>query len=388
MTCRIQDTESVSAVELIAERGLEGLPDAMAALINEAMRVERDRHVGAGRYERSDDRRGYANGYKTRTMKTRMGALELRVPQVREGGFYPQSLDKGLRSERALKLALAQMYVEGVSTRKVARITEQLCGFEVSSTEVSRCTALLDEELNAWRERDLGIYPYVYLDARYEKIRHAGQVVDAAVLVALGVASDGKRDVLGVCVELSEAEVHWRHFLEQLAKRGLHGVKLFVSDSHAGLKAARAAVFPSVPWQRCQFHLQQNAGQYVPRQNMRKAVAEDLRTVFNAPDADEARRLLERFLTAWEAKAPKLVAWAATAVPECFAVFMLPAAHRRRLRTSNALERLNKELKRRTRVATLFPSAASCERLASAVAMEISEEWVSGRAYLNMDVED
>jgi transposase-like protein len=388
MTCRIQDTESVSAVELIAERGLEGLPDAMAALINEAMRVERDRHVGAGRYERSDDRRGYANGYKTRTMKTRMGALELRVPQVREGGFYPQSLDKGLRSERALKLALAQMYVEGVSTRKVARITEQLCGFEVSSTEVSRCTALLDEELNAWRERDLGIYPYVYLDARYEKIRHAGQVVDAAVLVALGVASDGKRDVLGVSVELSEAEVHWRHFLEQLAKRGLHGVKLFVSDSHAGLKAARAAVFPSVPWQRCQFHLQQNAGQYVPRQNMRKAVAEDLRTVFNAPDADEARRLLERFLTAWEAKAPKLVAWAATAVPECFAVFMLPAAHRRRLRTSNALERLNKELKRRTRVATLFPSAASCERLASAVAMEISEEWVSGRAYLNMDVED
>lgn len=388
MTCRVQDTESLSAVELIAERGLEGLPDAMAALINEAMRVERDRHVGAGRYERSDDRRGYANGYKARTMKTRMGALALRVPQVREGGFYPQSLDKGLRSERALKLALAQMYVEGVSTRKVARITEQLCGFEVSSTEVSRCTALLDEELTAWRERDLGEYPYVYLDARYEKIRHAGQVVDAAVLLALGVTPKGKRDVLGVSVELSEAEVHWRHFLEQLAKRGLHGVKLFVSDSHAGLKAARAAVFPSVPWQRCQFHLQQNAGQYVPRQSMRKPVAEDLRNVFNAPDADEAKRLLERFLTTWETKTPKLAAWAAEAVPESFAVFALPPAHRRRLRTSNALERLNKELKRRTRVATLFPSAASCERLASAVAMEISEEWVSGRAYLNMDVED
>ena len=388
MTCQEQHTESVSAVELIAERGLDGLPDAMAALINEAMRVERDRHVGAGRYERSDDRRGYANGYKTRTMKTRMGALELRVPQVREGGFYPQSLDKGLRSERALKLALAQMYVEGVSTRKVARITEQLCGFEVSSTEVSRCTALLDEELRAWRERDLGVYPYVYLDARYEKIRHAGQVIDAAVLVALGVTPDGKRDVLGVSVELSEAEVHWRHFLEQLSKRGLHGVLLFVSDAHAGLKAARTAVFPSVPWQRCQFHLQQNAGQYVPRQSLRKAVAEDLRAVFNAPDAEEAKRLLERFVAAWEAKAPKLTAWAAIAVPEGFAVFALPAEHQRRLRTSNALERLNKELKRRTRIATLFPSAASCERLASAVAMEISEEWVSGRAYLNMDVED
>lgn len=388
MTCQRQDTETLSAVELVAERGLEGLPDAVAALINEAMRVERDHHLGAGRYERNEDRCGYANGYKMRTMKTRMGALELRVPQVREGGFYPQSLEKGLRSERALKLALAQMYVEGVSTRKVAKITEQLCGFEVSSTEVSRCTALLDEELSAWRERDLDIYPYVYLDARYEKIRHGGQVIDAAVLVALGVAPDGKRDVLGVSVELSEAEVHWRHFLEQLAKRGLHGVKLFVSDSHSGLKAARAAVFPTVPWQRCQFHLQQNAGQHVPRQSMRKAVAEDLRNVFNAPDADEARRLLERFLTAWEAKAPQLTAWAATAVSECFAVFALPAAHRRRLRTSNALERLNKELKRRTRVATLFPSAASCERLASAVAMEISEEWVSGRAYLNMDVDD
>lgn len=388
MTCQRQDTDTLSAVELVAERGLEGLPDALAALIDEAMRVERAHHLSAGHYERSDDRRGYANGYKTRTLNTRMGALELRVPQVREGGFYPQSLDKGLRSERALKLALAQMYVEGVSTRKVAKITEQLCGFEVSSTEVSRCTALLDDELAAWRERDLGEYPYVYLDARYEKIRHGGQVIDAAVLVALGVAPDGKRDVLGVSVELSEAEVHWRHFLKQLAKRGLHGVKLFVSDSHAGLKAARAAVFPSVPWQRCQFHLQQNAGQYVPRQSMRKSVAEDLRNVFNAPDETEAKRLLERFLTTWESKAPKLTAWAADAVPESFAVFALPPAHRRRLRTSNALERLNKELKRRTRVATLFPSAASCERLASAVAMEISEEWISGRTYLNMAVED
>lgn len=388
MTCHQQDTESPSAVELIAERGLDGLPDALAALINEAMRVERERHVGAGRYERSDARRGYANGYKTRTMKTRMGALELRVPQVREGGFYPQSLDKGLRSERALKLALAQMYVEGVSTRKVARITEQLCGFEVSSTEVSRCTALLDEELAAWRERDLGVYPYVYLDARYEKVRHGGQVIDTAVLVALGVAPDGKRDVLGISVELSEAEVHWRRFLEQLGKRGLHGVKLFVSDCHAGLKAARIATFPSVPWQRCQFHLQQNAGQYVPRQSLRKAVASDLRHVFNAPDADEARRLLKRFMATWETKAPKLAAWAAEAVPESFAVFAMPTEHRRRLRTSNALERLNKELKRRTRVATLFPNTASCERLASAVAMEISEEWVSGRAYLNMDGDD
>lgn len=374
MTCQTQDTQALSAVELIAERGLEGVPEALAALINEAMRLERERHLGAGLYERNEDRRGYANGYKPKTMNTRMGALPLRVPQVREGGFYPQSLDKGLRSERALKLALAQMYVEGVSTRKVARITEQLCGFEVSSTEVSRCAALLNTELHAWRERDLGAYPYVMLDARYEKVRHGGQVVDAAVLVALGVSEQGQREVLGISVELSEAEVHWRHFLTRLVERGLCGVRLFVSDSHAGLKAARAAVYPSVPWQRCQFHLQQNAGQYVPRKDMRKAVAEGLRNVFNAPDIDEAKRLLDRLLDQWETTAPKLAAWAAEAVPETFAVFALPAAHRRRLRTSNALERVNKELKRRTRVATLFPSTDSCERLVTAVAMEISEE--------------
>lgn len=176
MTCREQDSGEWSAVELIAERGMEALPQALTALINEAMRLERERHLGVGAYERSEDRRGYANGYKPKRVKTRVGELDLAVPQVREGGFYPQSLEKGLRSERALKLALAEMYVSGVSTRKVARITEQLCGFEVSSSQVSRCAALLDEELSGWRERTLGAYPYVVLDARYESIRHGGQV--------------------------------------------------------------------------------------------------------------------------------------------------------------------------------------------------------------------
>lgn len=374
----------MSAVELIADRGLEALPQALTALINEAMRLERERHLGVGAYERSDERRGYANGYKPKRVQTRVGALDLAVPQVREGGFYPQSLEKGLRSERALKLALAEMYVTGVSTRKVARITEQLCGFEVSSSQVSRCAALLDRELAGWRERKLGAYPYVVLDARYESIRHGGQVVDAAVLLALGVRHDGKRELLGVSVALSEAEVHWRAFLTDLKDRGMHGMKLFVSDDHAGLKAARAAVFPAVPWQRCQFHLQQNAAAYVPRQEMRKTVAADIRAIFNAPDEQEARRLLERFVDKHQAKAPKLAAWAAEALPQGLAVFALPVAHRRRLRTTNALERVNKEIKRRTRVATLFPSEASCERLVTAVAMEISEEWVTGRTYLNM----
>lgn len=388
MACHRQDNEATTAAELIAERGLEGLGDAVSMLINEAMRLERERHLGVSPFERSPERRGYANGYKPKTVKSRVGALELAVPQVREGGFYPASLERGLRSERALKLALAEMYVSGVSTRKVARVTEQLCGFEVSSTEVSRCAEALDDELTAWRERPLGAYPYVVLDARYEKMRHGGTVVDCAVLVAMGVDAEGKRELLGVSVALSEAEVHWRTFLKDLAARGLHGVRLFVSDDHAGLKAARAAVFPAVAWQRCQFHLQQNAGHYVPTRSLKKPVAADIRAIFDAPDEAEATRLIERFIRTYEAKAPQLTRWAETALPEGLAVLTLPRHHRRRLRTSNAIEVVNREIKRRTRVATLFPNEASCLRLVTAVAMEISQDWQTGRRYLNMNEDD
>lgn len=388
MACHHQDNQAVSAAELIADRGLEGLGDAVSMLINEAMRLERERHLGVSPYERSPQRRGYANGYKPKTVKSRLGALDLAVPQVREGDFYPASLERGLRSERALKLALAEMYVTGVSTRKVARITEQLCGFEVSSTEVSRCAGLLDAELAAWRERPLGAYPYIVLDARYEKMRHGGSVVDCAVLLAMGIDRQGQRELLGVSVALSEAEVHWRGFLRELAARGLHGVRLFVSDDHAGLKAARAAVFPSVAWQRCQFHLQQNAGHYVPSRRLRKPVAADIRAIFDAPDTAEAAHQIERFIQTYKDRAPKLAEWAETALPEGLAVLALPRHHRRRLRTSNAIEVVNREIRRRTRVATLFPSEASCLRLVSAVAMEISEDWQTGRRYLNMSDND
>lgn len=388
MACQRQDNEAVAAAQLIAERGLDGLGEAVSMLINEAMRLERERHLRLAPYERSAQRTGYANGFKPKTVKSRIGALELAVPQVREGGFYPASLERGLRSERALKLALAEMYVSGVSTRKVARVTEQLCGFEVSSTEVSRCAQALDDELSAWRERPLGAYSYVVLDARYEKMRHGGSVVDCAVLLAMGVDTEGKRELLGVSVALSEAEVHWRTFLADLARRGLHGVTLFVSDDHAGLKAARAAVFPSVAWQRCQFHLQQNAGHYVPSRRLKKPVAADIRAVFDAPDEAEAKRLIERFIRTYEAKAPKLAQWAETALPEGLAILALPRHHRKRLRTSNAIEVVNREIKRRTRVATLFPSEASCLRLVTAVALEISQDWQTGRRYLNMNEDE
>jgi len=365
------------AVELLKTNGFDGLADAVTVLMNSAMLVERGEHLGAGLYERSSRRTGYANGYKDKSLKTRLGRLSLKVPQTRDGEFYPQSLSRGLRSERALLLAIAEMYVQGVSTRRVKKIVEELCGMEVSSTQVSRAAAELDEMLEAWRTRDLGCYRYIVLDAQYEKVRQGGQVLDAAVLIAGGVADDGNRDILGCSVSLSEAEVHWRLFLSELKDRGLHGLELIVSDAHEGLKAARKAVFPSVPWQRCQFHLQQNAGQYVPKIAMRSTVAADIRAIFNAPDQEEADHLLQKFLSRYEKTAPQLANWAEEAIPEGFTVFTLPASHRRKLRTTNLVERLNEEIRRRTRVARLFPNEAACLRLVSAILMEISEDWQS-----------
>ena len=349
------------------------------------MQIERQNHLGAGPYERSSKRRDYANGYKPKTVATRVGKITFDVPQVRESAFYPQSLEKGLRSERALKLALAEMYVQGVSTRKVAAITEQLCGFEVSSTQVSQATALLDEQLEAWRQRPLGRNPYLWLDAHYEKVRQDGQVRDAAVLKAVGLNDSGKRQVLGVSVSLGEQEVHWRTFLQSLVARGLSGVELVISDAHPGLKQARCAVFGGVPWQRCQFHLQQNAQAYVPRHRLRAEVAADIRAIFNAPNRTEAEALLTKLVQKYEKKASRLANWMEINIPEGLTVFSFPVAHHRRLRTANGLERLNREVRRRSRVAVLFPNEASCLRLVTAIVMEISDEWETGRLYLRLD---
>ena len=276
------------------------------------------------------------------------------------------------------------MYVQGVSTRKVSAIVEQLCGTSVSSAQVSACAAKLDAELTLWRERRLGETPYVYLDARYEKVRHGGHSIDCAVLIALGIGTDGKRSILGVSVALSEAEVHWRQFLTTLQLRGLTGIQLLASDDHAGLRAARAAVFPSIPWQRCQFHLQQNAQAHVPRLDQRAAVAEAIRSVFLSPDLPSAQRRLKEVIALYAASAPKLAAWMEENLPQGFSVFAFPVAHRKRLRTTNPLERVNQEIKRRTRVARVFPNEASLLRLVSALLAETSEDWETGKIYLSM----
>jgi transposase-like protein len=384
MACNIENNQFDSAMELLIANGFNGIAEAVSILMNSAMQIERSRYLKAEPYERTEQRQSYANGYKAKLVKTRVGTVSLAVPQTRDCEFYPQSLERGLRSERALKVALAEMYVQGVSTRKVAKITEELCGFEISSSDVSRASKSLDDQLQSWRERPLGKYPYVYMDARYEKVRHNGVVIDCAVLLAIGISPSGHREVLGVSVKLSEQEVHWRDFVNSLKDRGLHGVKLFISDAHGGLKAARKAVFPTVPWQRCQFHLQQNAQSYVPKRAMKQDVASRIRAIFTAPDNEEALRLLDIFLADYKDSAPELVAWAEEALPEGLVVYSMPTKHWKRLRTDNMLERLNKEILRRTRVATLFPNTASCLRLVSAVVMEISEDWMTGKTYLRM----
>jgi putative transposase len=385
MTYQDDFTLPTELLEQLNEQGLEGLHEMIRVLVNEAMRLERQNHLRAKLYERTEGRRGYANGYKPKRVKTRVGEINFNVPQVREGGFYPGALEKGLRSERALMLALAEMYVKGVSTRKVAAITEKLCGTAVSSTQVSRAAALLDEVLEAWRKRPLGEVEVLYLDARYEKVRQDGQIRDAAILIASGVGQSGKRLILGVSVSLSEAEVHWRTFLEDLVARGMKGIRLIVSDDHAGLRAARRAVLGGVPWQRCQFHLQQNALQYVPRRSMRKEVADDIRTIFNAPDRSTAESYLVRAVAKYAETASKLSAWMEENIPEGLTVFDFPRKWRLRLRTTNGLERVSQEIKRRTRVIRIFPNEASCLRLISAILMEIGEEWEIGRVYLRFD---
>jgi putative transposase len=386
-TARRNQTDVIETVlQLLLENNENALAEGFRLMVNEAMKAERSDALNAAPYERSEERLGYANGFKAKTVATRLGPITFDVPQVRgDIEFYPSALERGLRSERALKLAIAEMYLQGVSTRKVTAVLEKMCGLQITSSQVSRATAELDVILKQWRERPLSSMRYLILDARYEKVRHNGAVVSCAVLIAIGVDERGKRSVLGVSCQLSEAEVHWRDFLESLQNRGLHGVQLIVSDHHAGLKAACAARFPSVPWQRCQFHLQRNAQTMVAKLDQRAEVAADLRQVFNSLERPEAQARLKLIAQKWEKSSPKLSAWLEANVPETLTVFAFPESHRRRLRTTNGLERLNEELKRRTRVALIFPNEAALERLVTALLMEQSEQWESNKTYLTME---
>jgi transposase-like protein len=389
MTQPDNDNVLQAAMELLNENGFEAYAHVLQILLNQAMKIERTAALNAEPYERSEARRGYANGYKPKNLDTRMGRITVNVPQVRGGlEFFPSALEKGCRSERALKVAIAEMYVKGISTRKVNAVLEKLCGLQISSSQVSRVAGLLDGEISRWNSRPLGEVRYLVLDARYEKVRHGGSVVSCAVLLAVGLDTDGRRTILGTSVSLSEAEPHWREFLKGLQDRGLCGVRYAVSDDHDGLTAALDARMPGLAWQRCQCHLQRNAMAYVPKASMRKDVACDIRDIFNSPDRQEAEGRLRRYVDKYSQSAPKLAEWMELNIPEGFTVFILPKAHRRLLRTTNMLERLNEEIKRRTRVAGLFPNEASLLRLVGAFLMETDEDWQTGKRYLDMTVEN
>jgi len=371
--------------ELI-EKGSDGLKPIVELLMNTSMKIEREHFLQARLHERNATRVGHANGYKPKMINTRFGKLHLMIPQVRGLGFYPQSIEKGSRSERALKLAIAEMYLQGVSTRRVQKITEKLCGLEISAMQVSRVTQELDEQLETFRNRALGEIPYLYFDATYLKARHNTAVIDVAVLWAYGITSEGRREILGVSISLSEAPEHWKAFIEELQKRGLKGVKIVISDDHSGLRAAREACFAGIPWQRCQFHLCQNAQAYIPRKIMRQEIHESMKGIFNSKTYEEAKRKKIVAIEHYQKKAPEFARWVEENIDEGLSVYGFPEEHRVRLRTTNGLERSNKELKRRTKVVGVFPNKEAALRLVTARLIEIHEDWLTERLYLNMNI--
>lgn len=387
-----QDTAIEALMEHLIETGADDMAAVFATLFDLAMRIERERFLGAGHYERTPLRRGYANGTKPKRLDTPAGTVTVNVPKTagHEEPFYPGSLERGRRSVRAVMLAVAEMYIKGVSTRSAEAVMREFGIESLSSTQVSRAAKMLDDELKAWRERPLGEIRYLILDARYEKQRDNGVVRDAAVLSAIGIGPDEHRRVLGVSCALSEAEIHWREFLESLKARGMHGVQFIVSDDHAGLRAARKAVLGGAVWQRCQFHLAQNAIHHAPNAQVRKRIGAELRAVWNASDLDAATENLNRLVDRYRDTAPKLAEWLENNVTEGLAVFTLPEHHRKRMRTSNPIERaVQQETKRRTQKVRVFPNEESLLRLVSAVLVEIDDKWASAnKAYISWKYQD
>jgi putative transposase len=364
-------------------------PDFLRGLVERALQAildaEMTAHLGAAKYERGGERRGYRNGTKPRTLVTRVGTLQLAVPQDREGTFSTELFARYQRTEQALVTTLMEMYRQGVSTRKVAAITEELCGTSFSKGQVSALSSRLDGELAAWRSRSLGghAYPYLTVDARYEHVRMDGRVVSQGVLLVAGVREDGVREILAVAVADTESEASYQALFESLKERGLHGVELVTSDDHRGLRAAIGRHFQGAGWQRCQVHVARNLLSAVP-QGRRRELADDLRGIFAASTRTQALAAAGDAADRWRPTHPKLATRLEEEREAALTCLSFPAEHRRRIRTTNGVERLNQELKRRTRVVRIFPHPASLLRLVTALALEQSEEWVSGRRYLDM----
>ncbi len=355
-------------------------------VLEEVMEAEMEEAVGAEKGQRTASRTGYRSGYYRRTLVTRVGKIELRVPQDREGRFQTEVFERYQRSEKALVGALAEMYVQGVSTRRVKEITEQLCGHEFSASAISRINGRLDEELEKFARRPLEEeYPYLVLDARYERVREDGVVRTQAVLVAIGINWEGQRCVLAVELAQRESATSWKGFLEGLKERGLRGVRLVVSDDHAGLKRAVREVLGEALWQRCYVHFLRNAKDWLPRRGDDDCLTE-LRWIYERRTAAEARQDLKAWLMRWQGRYSKLCQWVEENIEETLSFYALPLAHHKHLKSTNMLERLNEEIKRRTLVVRIFPNAASCLRLVRALAVERHEDWIEATRYLDMDL--
>jgi putative transposase len=366
-------------------QGDDALRSLLQSTVQEVLEAEMDEALGAGKGERTAGRRGFRSGYYGRKLTTRVGTLELRVPQDRGGLFRTEVFARYQRSEKALLLALAEMYVQGVSTRKVRTVTEELCGHGFSASSVSAITVQLDQQLAQFMRRPLGEeYPYLILDARYERVREAGVIRSRAVQVAIGIDWEGRRQVLAVELAGRESTSSWRDFLIALKERGLRGVHLAVTDDHEGLKKAVAEVLPTALWQRCYVHFLRNALDHLPR-SADRACLQELRWLYDRRDALEARRDLTAWLARWEGRHPRLCEWVEANIEETFAYYRLPAAHHKHLKSTNLLERLNQEFKRRTHIVRIFPDEPSCLRLIRALAVETHEEWIDANRYLNME---
>jgi transposase-like protein len=381
-------TEGKSASAAVKEILLEQ-PDVVRELmrvaLQEVLEAEMDEALGASKGERTSERLGYRSGHYGRTLITRVGKLELRVPQDRAGRFSTELFERYQRSERALVATLAEMYVQGVSTRKVKAITEELCGHAFSASSISAINKRLDESLEAFAERPLQEpFPYLILDARYEKVREAGVVMSQAVLIAVGIDWDGRRQILAVEMTGRESRSAWKDFLVRLKSRGIKGVELVVSDDHAGLVAAIGEVIPEAAWQRCYVHFLRNALDHLPRKHGDDCLQE-LRWLYDRRDLAEARADLAAWLAKWSSRYPRLTSWAEENIEQTLTFFRLPRQHHKHLKSTNMLERLNEEIRRRTYVVRIFPNAGSCLRLVRALAVETHENWMEANRYINMD---
>jgi putative transposase len=376
---------AIAAVNELFSKGPDGLREIVRAVMQEMLEAEMTDALGAEKGERTAARLGYRSGYYTRTLVTRVGKLELRVPQDRDGRFSTELFERYQRSEQALVATLAEMYVQGVSTRKVKAITEELCGHAFSASSISAINKRLDESLRAFAERPLGEpFPYLILDARYEKVREGGVVMSQAVLIAVGVDWDGRRQILAVEMANRESRSSWKDFLLGLRRRGLHGVEFVVADDHAGLRASVREVLAEAAFQRCYVHFLRNALDHLPRKADDDCLQE-LRWLYDRRSIDEARRDLSAWIAKWGARYPKLVTWVEENIEETLTFYRLPLLHHKHLKSTNMLERLNEEIRRRTYVVRIFPNSDACRRLVRALAVETHENWLEAHRYLNMN---